>query len=372
MSRLKLAQLDSIDQLRAVAPAWDDLWLRSRVSLSTARAELVALWLEQFAPNAKIRVLTVQDAGQLVAALPLVGRRLRGVLPVGDLSMNYWSPNGELLSDPAADVDAVMDVLADGLAKTPWPLLWLDLVPLEQPRWRALCAALERRGLAWEVHTRYRIGEIEIDGPWEDCESRLSRNLRRSLRKDSNRLERAGGVQLKHYADLSPGEVEDRLREAFEIEDRGWKGGAGGSVFRTPGLFEFYCRQSRQLAEWGSLRLFLLEHKGAPIAFEWGWTAKGVYHSFKVGYDPAFGRYSPGQLLRMHLVRSFCEQSEPMVIDFQGPLTEALSSWSTRSYPICRLVIAPHGPTSRALLAAYRYSARLLRRWRRPRREGGV
>ena len=29
------------------------------------------------------------------------------------------------------------------------------------------------------------------------------------------------------------------------------------------------------LAEWGNLRLAFMEHRGRPIAFELGWTAKG-------------------------------------------------------------------------------------------------
>ncbi len=47
---------------------------------------------------------------------------------------------------------------------------------------------------------------------------------------------------------------------------------------------------------------------GEPIAFEFGWTAKGVYHCFKVGYDPATAQFSPGQLLRMLLVERLRDQ----------------------------------------------------------------
>ena len=364
MGRLRLRRIDSIGGLRDVAAAWDRLWQRSAVSMPTVRAELVAQWLEHFAGRAAWQALVVESDGEPVAALPVAGRRFRGVLPVGDLTWNYWSPNAELLLDPGADVPAVVDLLAGAIDELPWPLLCLEMVPFEQPYWQALLGALTRRGLATELRPGYRIGQVEIGGRYEDYQARWSKNHRRTVLKDARRLERAGPVELKVESDLTPEEVDDRLRRAFEIEDRSWKRGGGRPVLRVPGMFEFYCRQARQLAAWGYLRLSFLECRGEPIAFEMGWTAKGVYHSFKVSYDESYRRYGPGHLLRMHLIRSFYDGPGPEVVDFQGPLSEALANWSTRSYPIGRLVIAPRRLGSRTLLAAYRGAASVVRRFR--------
>jgi CelD/BcsL family acetyltransferase involved in cellulose biosynthesis len=362
MGRLRLEQIDSIAGFRAVAVAWDDLWQRSEVTLPTVRAELVAQWIECFAPRAKVRGFLVWDDARLVAALPLVARRAKGVLPVGDLPSNYWSASGELLLDPAADADAVLDLLGDALQEAPWPLLWLDLVPLETPRWRALSRAIARRGLGVAPHVRYRIGQVELGDNFAAFEAGLSKNLRRSLRKDLRRLEHCGPVQLTLIPQFTPDEVTARLREVFEIELRSWKDQPGQAVLKTPRVFDFYCRLARQLAAWGCLRVALLEHGGRPIAGELGWVAKGVYHSFKVAYDERFREFGPGHLLRMLLVEEFCRRQDARVIDFQGPMTDALASWSTRSYSIGRLVIAPNRPASRLLLAGYRAGASLVRR----------
>ena len=365
VSRLELRQIDSVEALRGVAAAWDRLWERSEVALPTARAELVAQWVEHFSPRARLRVLAVERDGELVAALPLDGRRTHHLLPVGDLTWNHWSPNGELLLDPQADPQAVLDVLASGLADTPWPLLWFELVPFDTPRWQSLIAALRSRGLATDVHPRYRIGQTEIRGRFDDYFVKRPKAHRRSLRKRVRRLEQEGPIELKLYSRFTPEEVDQRLREAFEIEDLGWKNAGGGSVLSTPGMFEFYRRQAHCLAEWGYLRLAFLEHRGKPIAFEFGWTAKGVYFGFKVGYDPAYRRHSPGNLLRMRLIGALHERPGHTLVDFQGPLNEALACWATCSYPIGRLVIAPPRFTSRTLMAGYRTLAPLVRRLRR-------
>lgn len=368
MDRLRLRQLDSVAQLRHIAPAWDRLWLRSAVTLPTARAELVAQWIEHFAPHAPLRVLVVEQDGELVAALPLAGQRRARVVPVGDVTWNYWSPNGELLLDPSADAESALDPLAEAICQTPWSLLWLELVPFEAPRWQTLIALLGRRGMAVDVRLHYRIGQVELGGDFQAYEASRSKNLRRSIRKDMQRLQRGGPVELNTLAEFTPETVEQRLRHAFQIEQQSWRRDRGQTVLGTPGILAFYQRQACQLAQWGALRLAFLEIAGKPIAFELGWTAKGVYHSFKVGFDEAYRSFGLGHLLRWRLIESLAAQHEVQVIDFQGPMTEALAGWSTRSYPVGRVLVGCR-PFGRTLMAGYWAAAPILRRLRARKRQ---
>jgi CelD/BcsL family acetyltransferase involved in cellulose biosynthesis len=129
------------------------------------------------------------------------------------------------------------------------------------------------------------------------------------------------------------------VRAAFELEHRGWKGAAGGSVLSQPGMLEYYCEQGRRMAAAGCLELAFLEHRGEPIAFEYGLAAKGVYYSYKVAYDERFAELTPGQLLRFQLLERFHSAPERTLVDFAGPLAEATAKWSTRAEPVGRLVI---------------------------------
>ena len=52
-SNLRLMHLRSVEELRGAAADWDDLWWRSEAALPTARAELLAQWVEQFKPAGK-------------------------------------------------------------------------------------------------------------------------------------------------------------------------------------------------------------------------------------------------------------------------------------------------------------------------------
>jgi hypothetical protein len=143
----RLVEIDSVAGLRAAAPAWDDLWWRSDVTKPSCRAELVARWVEHFAPRAEFRALLVEDQGQWIAALPLVGRRVARLVKAGGMPSNEWTFSGELLVDPAAEVEPLLDLLAAAIRPLPWALLWLDEAVLDAPRWTALQAALARAGV---------------------------------------------------------------------------------------------------------------------------------------------------------------------------------------------------------------------------------
>ncbi len=351
MSDLNWECLDSTTALRDVTPEWDDLWLRSAATLPTGRAPLVADWIEQFEPRARVRAIVVRQAGQMVAALPLLAAGPKG-LGCGRLPGNAWSPAGELLLDPLADASAACDQLVSALRGLHLPIVWFDGIPTETLAWRLFSAALARHGMSTTVRERFRVEQVEIAGSWERYFAGRSRSLRRQVRRALVKAEQSGTLKLRILDRLMPDEIEAWFRRGLQIEDRGWKGAAGSSVLRAPGLLDFYLRQARQLARWGQLKLVFLEHQGEPIAFEYGWSSKGVYFSPKVAYDEAFGQFSPGQLLRAVLLEKLHTDGPCELVDYLGPTSRATADWSTRSYPVSRVMIAT-SLTGRMAAGAY-------------------
>lgn len=359
MASLQLYVISSVEALRAQSALWDDLWVRSAVSLPTARAELAAAWVEHFAPHARFRALAVAEGERLVAALPLVGRRVRRVVRAGDLTWNYWSPNGELLLDETAGAEAALDLLAQGLQESPWPLLWFEMPPVDAPRWQMLAAALGRRGIRAETRRRYEVGAVAIGPSFEEYLAARSDNLRKKVRKGRRRLEGAGRLVLNRLDRLAPDEVEAALDRAWAVEDLSWKGQAASSVLHTPGMREFYLRQARTLAAWGHLRVCFLELNGRDVAFAVGWEGKGVYQVSKIGYDPDYSQSSPGNVLWLMLIESLHQSRECHTLDFLGPLVDATRSWATGAYWIGRIA-AGLSLRGRTLLAGYRLAASLV------------
>lgn len=154
------------------------------------------------------------------------------------------------------------------------------------------------------------------------------------------------------------------MRRGFGIEDRSWKGAQGTSVVRTPGLLDFFCRQARQLAAAGQLRLALLELAGHDIAFLYGFAARHTLFTPKIGYDESFADFSPGQLLWFKLFEQLHRDQTIAQLDFSGVLAPATARWATSAYPVARVTIATGSVLGRVALAAGRAAGALRRRLR--------
>ncbi|HQU44574.1 MAG: hypothetical protein B7Z73_05140 [Planctomycetia bacterium 21-64-5] len=349
---LKLSYLRSAEELRKAAPQWDALWQRSEVSAPFARAEFGAQWLTHFRPDAAFYGLVVEEDETFLAALPLVGRRSSKWTACGGMPSNAWGLCGDLLLDAAADESAVLDLLVEGLNEVPWPLLCLAPVAYEAPRWQALLAAARGRGLDSMAVFSQRVGQVQIDGRWDDYQAQWSGNHRRHIRKAFRRAKQSGNLSLAVYTQPAA-QLPTLLRRACEIEDRSWKGAAGTSILRAPTLFDWYLGQAGRMADLGHLQLTFLKQDDRSIAFEYGCRAKGAYYSTKVGYDGAYAALSPGQLLRAMLLEEFFGSGDVRLVDFWGPLTDATAKWATRDYAVGKLLIAPRRFVSRLALAGY-------------------
>jgi CelD/BcsL family acetyltransferase involved in cellulose biosynthesis len=355
MATARLVRIESVSELRAAARQWDELWLRSEVVLPIARAELIAQWIEAAAPKARFNALVVEHDSQFVAAIPLVTGRIKRLLKVAQLPSNDWSWAGDLLLDPSAD-DRALELVADALGQQPIRLLWLDGVAIESPRWMRLMAAFDAVGLEYVAREQFHVGQIEIDHDWSAYRASWSANHRHQMRRMEKRAAKETDIRLVVIRDAQLDQIETLLRRGFEVESRSWKGSRGTAVLSSPEVFGYYCRQARQLAEWNQLQLTYLQLADRPFAFEYGWNAKGVYCSPKVGYDEEFRQFTPGQLLRLKLLEGFFTESDQRLFDFVGPLAEATSKWATRSYPIGRLVVATKRRSGRT-------AVRFLHRW---------
>ena len=252
--------------------------------LPTGRAEFIADWVEQFAPQATFTALAVEHDGQLVAGLPLVERRVARLIKAGSLPSNSSCWAGGLLVDPTSNVADALSTLLSEVRRLPWSMLWFDMAPLESAGWRQFLAAMDELKFSYEAHERFQIGTIQIveqlDRNWDAYEAAWSGNHRRHLRKALRRAESEGGVELQLVQPRTAGELESLLREGFEVEHRSWKGTAGSSVLSDAVMWQFYLRQATELARCGELELAFLRYEAAHDCLRiWLDIARRVLHS---------------------------------------------------------------------------------------------
>jgi CelD/BcsL family acetyltransferase involved in cellulose biosynthesis len=349
----QVVHIRSPDELRAAAADWDDLWLRSDVTFPTIRAELLAQWLERFAGLAEFHAVAIKRDGRFVAALPIVRRRLGGAIRAGVLPCNEWSSSGECLLDFAADANAALSSLLKALMNLNLDLLWLDEAIPQSDRWQAFTHIAAACGLTTLLVPRWRVGRVPIQGDWESCRAGWSRKHRQHMAWSQRQLAREGELRLDLLSQLDADQAENSMRLALEIENLGWKGRTGGSVASVSGMSDFFISQARQLAAWRQLELAFLYCGERPIAFCYGQSAKGVFHSAKIGYDPRWSRFSPGQVLRYLLLERFYAEGGKTAVDFLGPMTESHAHWRPDTYTVARFAAALR-PVGRLALWAYK------------------
>ncbi|MEN6458074.1 MAG: GNAT family N-acetyltransferase [Thermoguttaceae bacterium] len=355
MNQPRIVQYESLAALRAAAGSWDDLWLRSDTTLPSLRAELLAQWIEQFAAADAFRAVAIEQQGRLVAALPLVQHRLRGVLNVAAMPCNEWSASGDLLLDASLGETAtpVLQLLVTAIRQLPLPLLWLNEATLDSERWQSLRQAMAEAGMTVVQHPRWQVGRVAIDHDWPAYKARWSRKHRQQMAQAARKLAQEGDVRLVIESQPLSDAITASMLQCFDIEERSWKGAAGGAVLRHPTVAEFFIRQAEQAAQWGQFELALLHCGDRPVAFSYGLSAKGVFHSLKTGYDPDFARHHPGQLLRYYLLERLYADPTRKALDFLGPMTSSHAAWLPQRYSIGRLAVATRGVRSRVAVWSY-------------------
>jgi CelD/BcsL family acetyltransferase involved in cellulose biosynthesis len=325
------------------------------------------IWIDNFAPGAELRILTLRDAdGRLSAALPLIAERaaIYGV-PVRQLSAtaNPHSCRFDMIArEPAAAAAAFVAWLH---ADRTWDVLRLTDVPDGGAAW-ALLAEAHARGLPTGTWESLRSPYVPLPATWELFQARLQAKFKANCRRRRRKLEEKGKVELER---VDGGfSLDAVLEDGFSLEESGWKGGRGTAIAQDPATREFYTELARDAATAGRLALYFLRLDGRPVAFQYGLTRGGRYFLLKPAYDETLAECSPGQLLTEDVMAD-CIAHELVEFDFLGPDMPWKRDWADAVRPHTFLYAFADTPFGRALCAAkFRLAPavkRGLARWRR-------
>ncbi len=334
------------------AYAWDQLWESSSTSLPTLRRDCLAAFVNRFCDNSsRFTPLTVDRDGKLVAALPLVATKFKGLRSF-QLPHNPWMTCGDLLVNSAVATPDTFDELAGQIRSLPALLLSLEWVK-ETDDWRHLIASLKTRNCRVLRSAQLQVGAVNVDQDWESYWRTLSKNHRKGIKKNLRKLEKIGPIQFHRLSNLSPKDLLTELNSAFAIEHAGWKGKQNSSVLSVPGTFEFYLEVARSLCGANAFELQFLTVDGKKIAFEYGYVAQKTYYSHKVGYAPQYAGIGPGQLLMYLQLQSFFESAEINRVDTMGILSRATARWCNDFSTRYKYLISTGGIAGNSIVSTF-------------------
>ena len=293
-----LTRLDSYDSAEV---HWQNLLSNCTVDTLFNTPQWQKVWWEQFGNGAEMLMLCLEEAQGVEGLAPMV-RRNGTISLIGDQDVCDY--NDFLVSKGAES--RFYPSLLDHLDTEQWEIINLPSLPEHSPTLTFLPGLARERGYAVEVEQEDVAPGVGLPSTWDAYLEILSKKNRHELRRKFRRLYTSG--QESHYYKLcGRDEIETSLEDFFQLmrDSKQEK-----NHFLNSTREGFFKNIAREMASIGVLRLFFLEMNGERVAsamcFDYG-PARLLYNS---GFNPAYGYYSVGLLLKALCLRDAIEDSK--------------------------------------------------------------
>lgn len=292
-------------------------------------------------------VITVFSVGQGddIAALLALSRkpgRFARWMSVG--AHEVCEPDDALCRNPQAALRLAKAIAKDGRA------LEVDRTPAGSPLIPALREAF--RGKGWiSVRPATPTPTIALDAGWKDPASRFNSGRRSDFRRAARRAAEHGEPRFEILSPR-PDEFDALFDEAIAVEARSWKLEAGTAIAADRAKESCFRHYFRSACEQGIFRIAFMRIDGRAVAMQMAIETLGRYWLFKIGFDEAFERCSPGTLLMLHTI-GWAAERELKAFELLGSLEPWIALFWTREQHECVWVRAyPFNPRGAAAFSA--------------------
>jgi len=340
MPNYSIKILDSVDKLVVDGEAWNSLWARTGNLSPLVRAESVALWMRQFAPDALFRAVVIESGGIAVAGIPLYLHRKAKFLRIGVLPNNGWGSCGNLLLDASRqDHEAIFSCLVKGLQQLPIDFLWCNGIRYENFPWKIFREHWTDSGHSSRTTLSYHTAVIPLYG---DPEAVAATWNKREIANTKRRFRKLCTPENHEFRAVSnTDEIAALLPDCFALEHAGWKGreGRGGSIVKM-GMEEYYLTQAKILAEQNLARLYVLFVDGRLVAFQHDCLAGKTVFCMKIGYDSTMREFAPGMIIQWLINLSLLERQDADYFDFLGIAGQHQKIWNSELHAVGEVVFS--------------------------------
>ena len=213
-------------------------------------------------------------------------------------------------------------------------------MPADSPLLAALGRALKGRGRL-SVRPTVPTPTIPLDASWTTPEQHFNSGRRSDFRRAARRAADLGTVTCEVLSPL-PAQFDALFDEAIGVEVASWKKDAGTAIAVDPRKEAFFRAYFRAACAEGTMRIAFLRIDGRAVAMQMGVETLGCYWLYKIGYDEAYAKSSPGTLLMLHTLAWAAERGlasyellgdvEPWIVTF----------WTREQHACVRLRTYPY------------------------------
>jgi CelD/BcsL family acetyltransferase involved in cellulose biosynthesis len=308
-SAYEVEVIRDIDRFNSIAHEWDrlvDEWGSDRVFLSHT---WFRTWWEAFGKGRELFVVTVRSNRRLVAAAPMM-RTLASVCrlkaPTLHAIYNPHTPRYDLIVGNNQDPRLYEVIWKTLIDRSNCELIVLAQVPMQSHTILAMEKLAKHDGWLTGQWISPAAPYIPLGCEYSTFFQTLRSSSRFSLTKRHTRLNKVEPVEVEIVT--RPDKVEEAMRDGLRIEAAGWKGHRGTAMLSDPTVADFYVRLAKREAELGQLRLTFLRAGGKRVSFNYLLESGKKLYAVKIGYDPQYHAYSPGNMLLNLILKDACER----------------------------------------------------------------
>jgi len=255
------------------------------------------------------------NRGRMLGLLPVISAWHAYKLPIPALvALQPYSPLATPLLDSEHAIEAA-GALIDGAAATGAHLLVLPDMLLDGPVALAFSAALAERGVTALTDNAHQRAAFDATITDTDEYLRASMGAKRlkEMRRLRNRLADDGEVVFS--VARSPLTVAPALERFLGLEARGWKGTLGTGLGQSASDTAFITAVGSDLGARGAFEVVELTLNGTTIAAGLVLRQADRAYFFKIAYDEALARVSPGVQLTLELTKRFAANPAITLVD---------------------------------------------------------
>jgi len=357
-SSLSVERITTLAAAEEIATAWRDLHDRSGSGNPYASPDWLIPWARHFVRDRELALLAVYRDGTLIGMAPWYVRHagpFRQVHMLGTGGHDHLTELPQVLTAPGEARSVLRAVLQHwSEVRSTWD--WLELPMLEEQGWfepEWLTEAGDRSFVQHKLTRPSVVLALPSDVP--TLHQTMKRNLRESIHRARNRLDRAGRPwAVTAYAG------EDDIRKALTVlaELHAARADLAGRRRHSDHLGvaehrDFLADALGAMASREQAEILTLDVEGVPVAAQLVLRAPTATYVGPSGVDPAWWNFSPVTLLQLSAAESAVDRGHREFNLSTGPVVAKLR-WSEQVVQNPEFIVCGPRGRSRAAFTAYR------------------
>ena len=156
----------------------------------------------------------------------------------------------------------------------------------------------------------------------------LTIKKRKYVKNGMKKLDENFEVEFVDYS--KPNNFKEGMEAFIALHQKKWESDGYHVIFSDSKLRNFHLDVAKCFSNKGWLSLYLLKLSGKPVAAEYGFNYNSKYYAYLAGYDPAYAKYSVGNLLFTHIVECLIQEKITQY-DFLRGSEQYKSYWTSTS-----------------------------------------